>query len=230
MGGSSSTRRVSFGVDGQQRVTVLQGLRLSDNLITRLNDLPQPMSKSSSSISAGTDAQWEGSMVLSSGTKEELYQRYEKEKVMIEDELSKFGQQEQMETITELREHATSAAEQQDIKQLASQLEKREAELQELEVFYKEQLDLIEKKKAEYYRLASAQFNEAATIADTHVKRRNYEPLCIDLQSQILHCYQQNPQLTLKCSDFAKEYQRCIREAQKNCCSLDILWFLHHSL
>ncbi|XP_062924499.1 MICOS complex subunit mic25-b-like isoform X3 [Mobula hypostoma] len=187
MGASSSSRRVSFGVDGQQRVTVLQGLRLSDNLITRLNDLPQPMSKSSSSISAGTDAQWEGNMALSSSTKEELYQRYGKEKVMIEDDLSKFGQQEQVETITELGERATSAAEQQDIKQL----------------------------NTEYYRLASAQFNEAATIADTHVKRRNYEPLCIDLQSQILHCYQQNPQLTLKCSDFAKEYQRCIREAQK---------------
>ncbi|XP_062924500.1 MICOS complex subunit mic25-like isoform X4 [Mobula hypostoma] len=172
MGASSSSRRVSFGVDGQQRVTVLQGLRLSDNLITRLNDLPQPMSKSSSSISAGTDAQWEGNMALSSSTKEELYQRYGKEKVMIEDDLSKFGQQEQVETITELGERATSAAEQQDIKQLASQLEKREAELQKLEVFYKEQLDHIEKKNTEYYRLASAQFNEAATIADTHVKKK----------------------------------------------------------
>ncbi|XP_051874216.1 MICOS complex subunit mic25-like [Pristis pectinata] len=215
MGASGSTRRVSFGVDGQQRVTVLQGLRLSDNLITRMKDLPQPMSKPSSSISAGSDPQWEGSMALNSGTKEELYQRYEKDKVMVEDELSKLAQQEQVEAITEFSERATSAGEQQDIKQLASQLERKQAELQELEAFYKEQLDLIEQKNAEYYRLASAQFNEAATTADTRVKRRNYEPLCINLQSQILQCYQENPQLTLKCSDFAKEYRHCIREAQK---------------
>ncbi|GCC35568.1 hypothetical protein chiPu_0014053 [Chiloscyllium punctatum] len=67
----------------------------------------------------------------------------------------------------------------------------------------------------DYYQLASAQFNEAAAIAEVRVKSRNYEPLCANLQSQILNCYQENPQLTLKCSGFAKEYRHCIREAQK---------------
>ncbi|GCB74779.1 hypothetical protein scyTo_0003870 [Scyliorhinus torazame] len=51
-----------------------------------------------------------------------------------------------------------------------SQLEKKEVDLQRREAFCKEQLELIEQKHMDYYRLASAQFNEEATIADTHVK------------------------------------------------------------
>ncbi|XP_032893254.1 MICOS complex subunit MIC25 [Amblyraja radiata] len=215
MGANGSARRVSFGMDEHERVTMLQGLRLSDKLITRMKDVPQPMSKLSSSTSAGHDSQWEGGMPLNSGTKEELYQRYEKEKVLMEEELSQFAQQEQVEAMTELGEHAGRGEEQQDMKQLADQLEKKEAALQKLEAFYKEQLDLIEQKNTEYYRHSSEQFNEAASAADTRVKRRNYEPLCLNLQQQILHCYLDNPQLTLKCSDFAKEYSHCIREAQK---------------
>ncbi|XP_069793461.1 MICOS complex subunit mic25-like isoform X2 [Narcine bancroftii] len=215
MGASGSTRRVSFSRDEQEQVTVLQGLRLSDNFITRMKDLPQPMSKPSSPISAGSDPQWENSMKLNSGSKEEQPQRYDKKKIMVEEELSKLTQQEQVEGINELSRHATPTEEQQDIKQLASQLEKKETELQELQSFYKEQLDLIEQKNVEYYKLASAQVNEAATIADTRVKRRNCEPLCMSLQSQILQCYQENPRLSLKCSDFAKEYRRCVRDTQK---------------
>ncbi|XP_067854506.1 MICOS complex subunit mic25-a-like [Heptranchias perlo] len=216
MGASASTRRVSFGKDEQERVTVLQGLRLSESLVTRMKDLPQPLSKPSNSISAGPDQQ---SVILKrSGTEEELYRRYEKEKAMVEEELSKLAMQEQVAAVADLKEQAISNEERQNIKQLilqANQLEKKEADLQRLEAFYKEQLELIEQKNADYYRLASAQFNEAAIIADSRVKMRNYEPLCVNLQSQILQCYQENPHLTLKCSTLAKEYCHCIREAQK---------------
>ncbi|XP_072329141.1 MICOS complex subunit mic25-like [Scyliorhinus torazame] len=215
MGAGGSTRRVSFVTDQQERVTVLQGMRLSESLVSRMKDLPQPLSESSSSISAGPDQQGGNSVTLKhSGTEEQLYRRYEKAKAMAKEDLSKLDQQEQVVAIAELKEHVTSAEEQQNIKQLGSQLEKKEVDLQRREAFCKEQLELIEQKHMDYYRLASAQFNEEATIADTHVKMRNYEPLCANLQSQILHCYQENPQLTLKCSTFAKEYRRCIREAQ----------------
>ncbi|XP_038668091.1 MICOS complex subunit mic25-like isoform X2 [Scyliorhinus canicula] len=186
MGANGSTRRVSFTKDNQERVTVLQGMRLSENLVSRMKDLPQPLSKSSSSVSAEPDQQGGDSVTLKhSGTEEQLYRRYEKEKAMVKEELSKLAEQEQVVAIADLKEHVISAGEQQN-KQL----------------------------NADYYRLASAQFNEEATIADTRVKMRNYEPLCANLQSQILNCYQENPQLTLKCSTFAKEYRRCIREAQ----------------
>ncbi|XP_067908457.1 MICOS complex subunit mic25a [Heterodontus francisci] len=215
MGASGSTRRVSFGKDEQERVTVLQGLRLSESLVSRMKDFPQPFSKTSDFISAGPDQVGDTVTLKYSGTEEELYRRYEKEKAAAKEELSKLAQQEQVVTIADFKQPAISNEEQQNIKKLASQLEKKEADLQRLEAFYKEQLELIEQKNADYYRLASAQFNESATIADSHVKVRNYEPLCVNLQSQILNCYQENPQLTLKCSAFAKEYRHCIREAQK---------------
>ncbi|XP_078066103.1 MICOS complex subunit mic25-like isoform X2 [Mustelus asterias] len=216
MGANGSTRRVSFGKDHQERVTVLQGMRLSENLVSRMKDLPQPLSKPSNSVPAGPDQQGGDGLTLKhSSTEEQMYRRYEKEKAMVQEELSKLAQQEQMVAVADLKEHVISPEEQQEIKELTSQLEKKEADLQRLEAFYKEQLELIEQKHVDYYRFASAQFNEEATIADTRVKMRNYEPLCINLQSQILNCYQENPQLTLKCSTFAKEYRHCIREAQK---------------
>ncbi|KAG6939373.1 coiled-coil-helix-coiled-coil-helix domain containing 6, partial [Chelydra serpentina] len=44
---------------------------------------------------------------------------------------------------------------------------------------------------------------------------RNTEPLCAGLQSEILKCYQENKHEVLKCSELAKEYQRCVSAAQK---------------
>uniref|UniRef100_UPI00398F85CF MICOS complex subunit mic25a-like n=1 Tax=Pristiophorus japonicus TaxID=55135 RepID=UPI00398F85CF len=214
MGANGSTRRVSFGKDQQERVTVLQGLRLSESLVTRMKDAPEPLSKPSNSVPAAPDPKCNATLKCT-GLSEILWLRYEKEKTMVEEELSRLAQQEQVAAVADLQEHAVATEERRNINLLASQLEKKEGDLQRLEAFYKEQLQIIEQKNADYYRLASAQFNEAATIADSHVKMRNCEPLCVDLQSQILNCYQENPQLTLKCSTFAKEYRHCIKEAQK---------------
>lgn len=44
---------------------------------------------------------------------------------------------------------------------------------------------------------------------------RSTEPVCSHLQAQILTCYKDNKGETLRCSDLAKEYMRCIHEAKK---------------
>jgi len=44
---------------------------------------------------------------------------------------------------------------------------------------------------------------------------RNVEPVCSNLQSQILNCYRENREQTLQCSDLAKEYMQCINAAKK---------------
>ncbi|GCB76939.1 hypothetical protein scyTo_0018401, partial [Scyliorhinus torazame] len=94
-------------------------LQLSESLVSRMKDLPQPLSESSSSISAGPDQQGGNSVTLKhSGTEEQLYRRYEKAKAMAKEDLSKLDQQEQVVAIAELKEHVTSAEEQQNIKQL----------------------------------------------------------------------------------------------------------------
>lgn len=46
-------------------------------------------------------------------------------------------------------------------------------------------------------------------------RRRSTEPVCAGLQSEILKCYQANKHEVLKCSELAKEYQRCVSAARK---------------
>lgn len=95
------------------------------------------------------------------------------------------------------------------------ELQGKEAELKRQEDFYKEQLARIEKKNAEIYKLTSEQYQEAATKAEERIKKRNTDPICANLQSEILKCYRENKREVLKCSELAKEYQRCVSAAQK---------------
>lgn len=46
-------------------------------------------------------------------------------------------------------------------------------------------------------------------------RSRNTDPVCSGLQAQILSCYRENRDQTLKCSDLAKEYMQCINAAKK---------------
>ncbi|XP_009877323.1 PREDICTED: MICOS complex subunit mic25-a-like, partial [Apaloderma vittatum] len=103
----------------------------------------------------------------------------------------------------------------EDLDAWAVELQGKEAELKRQEAFYKEQLARIEKKNAEIYKLTSEQYQEAAAKAEECIKRRNTNPVCSSLQSEILKCYQENKREVLKCSELAKEYQRCVSAAQK---------------
>uniref|UniRef100_A0A8C8CSF0 Uncharacterized protein n=1 Tax=Oncorhynchus tshawytscha TaxID=74940 RepID=A0A8C8CSF0_ONCTS len=98
---------------------------------------------------------------------------------------------------------------------LAKQLERKEAELQHLAAFYKEQLHILEKKNLDYYQQTSEQYNEAADKAEAHIKPRPAVSICPELQAQVLHCYKENQQQTLHCSTVAKEYMDCIQAAKK---------------
>ncbi|TKS77100.1 MICOS complex subunit mic25a [Collichthys lucidus] len=46
-------------------------------------------------------------------------------------------------------------------------------------------------------------------------RSRNTDPVCSGLQTQILSCYRENREQTLRCSDLAKEYMQCINAAKK---------------
>ncbi|TNN46221.1 MICOS complex subunit mic25a [Liparis tanakae] len=46
-------------------------------------------------------------------------------------------------------------------------------------------------------------------------RSRNTDPVCLGLQAQISSCYRDNRDQTLRCSDLAKEYMRCINAAKK---------------
>ncbi|KAK1158513.1 MICOS complex subunit mic25-a-like [Acipenser oxyrinchus oxyrinchus] len=240
MGGSESTgRKVSFGLDEDDRVRVLHGIKLSEDVVKRMKEssgqsTPSVSDHGSSHRGAGSSTGPKPPSDESAGKKstereEELYKRYEREQALVHEELARIAKRERMAgqeslALAVTRERAQASEEKQKTKVMVStnpaarkakQLERKEAELKRLDAFYKEQLAHLEKKNIEYYKLTSEQFREAATQAEAHVKKRNVEPVCSNLQSEILRCYREHQHETLNCSDLAREYKQCINAAKK---------------
>ncbi|XP_040319208.1 MICOS complex subunit MIC25 isoform X3 [Herpailurus yagouaroundi] len=192
---SSEARRVSFGMDEEERVRVLQGIRLSENVVNRMKDpnqpckagepapppAPLPSTPSTGGSSKGPEKDSKpprseyGGGRQPSGVEEDFLKRYKQEQAKVQDEL--------FQVVTREREAATkhrSASMQrgegsidQDKRkstQLARELESREAELSRRDTFYKEQLGRLERKNAEMYKLSSQQFHEAASKMEGTIK------------------------------------------------------------
>ncbi|XP_047706115.1 MICOS complex subunit MIC25 isoform X3 [Prionailurus viverrinus] len=192
---SSEARRVSFGMDEEERVRVLQGIRLSENVVNRMKDpnqpckagepapppAPPPSTPSTGGSSKGPEKDSKpprseyGGGRQPSGVEEDFLKRYKQEQAKVQDEL--------FQVVTREREAATkhrSASMQrgegsvdQDKRkstQLARELESREAELSRRDTFYKEQLGRLERKNAEMYKLSSQQFHEAASKMEGTIK------------------------------------------------------------
>ncbi|XP_015730477.1 MICOS complex subunit MIC25 isoform X2 [Coturnix japonica] len=247
MGGSESSqggRKVSFGLDERDQVRVLQGIRLTEDVVNRMKESQSKRgsqrSPYSSSGTAPSSTAAEGKPKSSTGiqppgnsdqkatvAEQELYRRYEQEQALVQEELLRLAKREreaagemlstalQREWNSTNEERNRAAQLPADLDAWAMELQGREAELKRQEAFYKEQLARIERKNAEIYKLTSEQYQEAATKAEEMIKRRNTDPVCASLQSEILKCYQENQREVLKCSELAKEYQRCVSAAQK---------------
>ncbi|XP_069592392.1 MICOS complex subunit MIC25 isoform X2 [Ranitomeya imitator] len=245
MGGTeSSGRRVSFGLDEEERVRVLRGVRLSDDIINRMKELQRGEQHRTSRTNPShqtlppggqPESGGKGSQRSSAGgagqptyAKDELYRRYEKEQAIIQEELARIAKREreaaqEQYSSAVLREKNYTNQERRraehlpaDLDEWAKELQHKEEELKKLDAFHKEQLTSIEKKNLEIYKMTAEQFHTAATNAEFRVKKRSYDPVCMNLQSNILKCYTENRQELLNCSDLAREYRSCVREAQKN--------------
>ncbi|XP_044108802.1 MICOS complex subunit MIC25 [Neovison vison] len=234
---SSEARRVSFGMDEEERVRVLQGIRLSENVVHRMKDssqsrqagqpasppTPQPSTvgtcKGPEKDSKLPRSEYGGGR-QSSGVEEDFLKRYKQEQAKVQEEL--------FQVVTREREAATKHRsvsvkrgegsvdqEKQKSTQLARELESREAELSRRDTFCKEQLGRIERKNVEMYKLSSQQFHEAASKMEGTIKPRRIEPVCSGLQAQILRCYRDHLQEVLLCSDLVKAYQHCVSAAHK---------------
>ncbi|KFW82144.1 hypothetical protein N305_03915, partial [Manacus vitellinus] len=216
MGGSESShggRRVTFGLDERDQVRVLQGIRLTEDVVNRMKESSQSKrdSQRSPRASNGTAP---SSLAAEGKPKSAGTVGYEQEQALVQEELLRLAKRER-EAASEARERNSVNEEKQRTAQLAVELRGREAELKRQEAFYKEQLARIERKNAEIYKLTSEQYQEAAAKAEEWIKRKNTDPVCANLQSEILKCYQENKREVLKCSELAKEYQRCVSAAQK---------------
>ncbi|KAF0035160.1 hypothetical protein F2P81_012918, partial [Scophthalmus maximus] len=123
------------------------------------------------------------------------------------------GQDELLPTL--IIEKGKTREEQEKAKILAKQLERKEKELTTISSFYKEQLEILEKKNFDIYKESAEQYNQSATKAEAHIRPRQAVSVCTELQAKVLECYRGNPQQTLQCSSLAKQYMTCVLQAKK---------------
>uniref|UniRef100_A0A8C2F0K2 Uncharacterized protein n=1 Tax=Cyprinus carpio TaxID=7962 RepID=A0A8C2F0K2_CYPCA len=136
----SKSRSVSYGLDEQDNVTVIHGVKLSGDVLQRMRESGPSSSSSSSSSSPGAESAKPAPGTL-----------FEREQALVQEELARISRREREMAGDDmnpaaLRETAKTRQELDKTHNLARQLKKKEDELKHLEQFYKEQLQLMEKK------------------------------------------------------------------------------------
>ncbi|KAM6436255.1 MICOS complex subunit MIC19 isoform 2-T2 [Liasis olivaceus] len=236
MGGSESIpRRVTFEADENDNVTVVKGIRLSENVIERMKEPSSPGGKPQQKMGSSDHTSIEGAAVNEEELKKriaeelaleqarrdaEAQKRLKQNQMYIQDEVSKVLERER--TVSSehlaraiLRERAATEDERTKSQLLAKQLEEKERELKKHETYYKEQLARLEERSSQFYKVTTEQYQKAVDAVESRFKRYKCDPVCAELQSKILQCYQQNPKETLSCSALASEYFKCVHHARQ---------------
>uniref|UniRef100_UPI003AABACA6 coiled-coil-helix-coiled-coil-helix domain containing 6b n=1 Tax=Centroberyx gerrardi TaxID=166262 RepID=UPI003AABACA6 len=232
MGGNgSTTRKVSFGLDEEEKVTIIQGVKLSEDVLRRMREAQEsdstkpPLSQPDSHKPSPTGPS-------AAEIQEEIRKKFEHEQALVQEQLARLAQKEREAAVATrgldeltpalLIERGKTHEELEKAKILpaemdawARQLERKEKELASISAFYKEQLTTLEKKNLDNYKQTTEQYNQAATKAEAHIRPRHTASVCTELQAQVLQCYRENPQQTLHCSGLAKQYMTCIQQAKK---------------
>ncbi|XP_072238663.1 coiled-coil-helix-coiled-coil-helix domain containing 6b isoform X2 [Leuresthes tenuis] len=235
MGGNGSTaRNVSFGLDKDEKVTVIEGVKLSGDVLQRMkesqgSDGTKPGSDGTKPASP-SDSQKPPSSPKPAGPsttemQEEMRKNFERQQALVQEQLAKLAKRERETaavtgldelTPTAIMERGKAHEQKEKAKQLARQLEWKEKELNSISSFYKEQLEILEKKNFDNYKQTAEEYNQAATKAEAHIRPRQTAALCTELQAKVLQCYRENPQQTLHCSSLANEYMNCVQQAKKS--------------
>ncbi|XP_040199243.1 MICOS complex subunit MIC19 isoform X2 [Rana temporaria] len=242
MGGSGSTRRVSFEADENDNITVVKGIRLSDNVINRMREPtsvtrpqtpppsapPQAKFPAEQPVTAGYTVNEEElrrkiaeELALEQARRESANQKRLDHGILMQEEIGKVLERERNSSTEQLtravlREKAATEDERLKAKTFARKLEEKERDLKRQDEYYKEQLARLEERSAQFYKVTTDQYQEAANTVEARFKRYESHPVCADLQAQILQCYQQNPQQTLSCSVLASQYMQCVNNAKQS--------------
>ncbi|KAM8972779.1 MICOS complex subunit MIC19 isoform 1-T1 [Pelodytes ibericus] len=244
MGGSGSTRRVSFEADENDNITVVKGIRLSDNVINRMREstsaVPRPLSPplqpkppTSEPVAPSYAVNEEElrrkiaeELALEQARREaENQKRLEQGKYLVQDEIGKALERERTASTEQLtrailREKAATEEERLKAKTFeleiqTKKLEDKERELRKQDEYYKDQLARMEERSAQFYKVTTEEYQKASTDVEAKFKRYEAHPICADLQAKILQCYQQNSQQSLSCSALASQYLQCVNNAKQ---------------
>lgn len=215
MGGASSTRRVTFEADENENITVVKGIRLSENVIDRMKET-SPSGSKSHRYSSVSDEELKRrvaeELALEQAKKESEHQKRLKQSKELERERALANEQL---TRAILRERISSEEDRSKAKHLARLLEEKDRVIKRQDAFYKEQLARLEERSSEFYKVTTEQYQKAAEEVEAKFKRYEVHPVCAELQTKILQCYRQNAQQTLSCSALASQYMRCVNQAKE---------------
>ncbi|XP_062416031.1 coiled-coil-helix-coiled-coil-helix domain containing 3a isoform X4 [Pungitius pungitius] len=115
-----------------------------------------------------------------------------------------------------MRERISTEDEKRRAQLFAKQLAAREADLNKQDAFYREQVARLEERSAQFYKVTTENYHNAADQVNAKFKRYEAYPVCADVQSQILACYKENVGKTLNCSNIAALYLQCVNNAKQN--------------
>ncbi|XP_073325140.1 coiled-coil-helix-coiled-coil-helix domain containing 6b [Pagrus major] len=228
-GNSSTTRKVSFGLDEDEKVTVIEGVKLSEDVLRRMRDSEEsdsakPPSPTPSDSRKPTSSP-KPTGPSTSEIQEEIRKNFERQQALVQEQLAQLAQRERESAATTGLDELTPALiiekgkaheEHEKAKTLAKKLESKEKELASISSFYKDQLEILEKKNLDSYNQMAEQYNQAATKAEAHIRPRQTVSPCTELQAKVLQCYRENPQQTLHCSSLAKQYMACVQQAKNS--------------
>uniref|UniRef100_A0A8I5NFS0 Coiled-coil-helix-coiled-coil-helix domain containing 3 n=1 Tax=Papio anubis TaxID=9555 RepID=A0A8I5NFS0_PAPAN len=221
MGGTTSTHWVTFEGDENENITVVKGIRLSENVIDGMKE----------SSPSGSKPQRYSGAYGASVSDEELKRRVAEERALEQAEKESEAQKrlkqakeldgeraaanEQL-TRAILQERISNEEEGAKAKHLARQLEEKDRVLKKQDAFYKEQLARLEERSSEFYKVTTEQYQKAAEEVEAKFKRYESHPVCADLQAKILQRYCENIHQTLKCSSLATQYMHCVNHAKQS--------------
>ncbi|XP_055269376.1 MICOS complex subunit MIC25 isoform X2 [Moschus berezovskii] len=202
---SREGRGAPFGMDEEERVRVLQGIRLSENVVNRMKEPGQlsrvgPLAPPAAALGSSGGREKDskpprpesGSDRGPPRVQVEPLERCDREQAVLQDELVRVA--------TTDREAAAKP---------------RSVTLRRGEGGVDQEKQQAAQRNLETYRLSSQQFHEAATKIEGAIKPRRVEPVCSELQAQILRCYRDRLQEVLLCADLVRAYQRCVSSAHK---------------
>ncbi|XP_043319678.1 MICOS complex subunit MIC19 isoform X1 [Cervus elaphus] len=226
MGGTASTRRVTFEADENENITVVKGIRLSENVIDRMKETspsgPKSQRYSGTYGASVSDEELKRrvaeELALEQAKKDSENQKRLKQSKELDAEKA-FANEQLTRAILRERisnEEERAKAKHLDIEIKAKQLEEKDRVIKKQDAFYKEQLARLEERSSEFYKVTTEQYQKAAEEVEAKFKRYEYHPVCADLQAQILQCYRQNTQQTLSCSALASQYMRCVNQAKQS--------------
>ncbi|OWF43584.1 MICOS complex subunit Mic19-like [Mizuhopecten yessoensis] len=102
------------------------------------------------------------------------------------------------------------------IRQIESAYEEKLKMMEEKEAQAKSRLQKYEEQSEQQLQTQKEEFSQAMDEVENKFMRNTGSPVCQDIQQDVFHCYQNNPEQTLNCSSQVRAFTSCVDDARKD--------------